>query len=133
MNKYISVVRANIGDGVELMLDVNKVKTTRQALDASIEKWETLVKLFELGVSLPIDEGGADSCGLCTLYFSYENGDCKKCPIFKKTGFVECRKTPYREYADEKHDHCRPAILLKHAKRELTFLQSLKSKKVNHG
>lgn len=130
MNKYISVLRADMGDGVSLILDIDKVKTKRQALDASIEKWETMVKLLEVRVPLPIDEGGADSCGLCTLYYSVENGDCRKCSMYKRTGFIECRDTPYRDFVEEKNGMCRPDVMLKHAKRELAFLQSLKSDKV---
>lgn len=130
MNKYVRVRSQLDSEESKLELNVWLVKTQKQALDASIEKWSTIIKLIECNMSPLVNEGGAESCGLCYLYHSRENGDCHKCPVYKKTKETDCKGTPYRDYSDEKQDLRRPAILLKHAKRELTFLQSLKSKKV---
>lgn len=57
-----------------------------EALDKSIEKWETL----DDGAL----QGGAD-CPLCELY---ADTDCSSCPVMIATGENSCTATPFYDY-----------------------------------
>ena len=64
-------------------------KTVRKALLQSIfGKWEAI-----LSCKKP-DKGHRD-CPLCQLFFDRA---CGGCPVFEKTGYYYCEKTPYREW-----------------------------------
>jgi len=44
----------------------------------SLEKWNTIVELFE-----ELREEECKECGYCEVYFNQE-GDCLDCPLYKK-------------------------------------------------
>ena len=84
-------------------------------LELAIQKWQDIV-----------DGKGTDighlNCALCETY----GATCSSCPINKEKG--GCGNTPYNDYchADDKQD---TKGALKHAKRELKFLKSLRKAK----
>ena len=81
--------------GLKLKKQSNQILSEKQAWEISIEKWNLLYHLCKQGKL--IDDGGTQTCGLCTLYFySYED-ECERCPI-KKAGYPACEGTPYKEY-----------------------------------
>jgi len=94
--------------------------TVDQALDLSIEKWETIVKhIEEHGIT--VECGGRHTCALCGMFWLPM---CEGCPIHAETGQHGCVSTPYDDYdswcgsdSDEN---------LEHAKAELKFLKGLR-------
>jgi len=102
-------------------------RKTYDALEASIQKWEKLVKT-------PLEKAllGPHHCPLCLLFHSHYREDenpvqnrCVGCPVCDKTGRVCCVGTPYDdvEWAMADHDE---AKFRSAAKRELAFLKSLR-------
>lgn len=85
-------------------------KKTLKALRGSIQKWEKIVE------GTGVDQG-VYNCPLCQLFYRL---DCKGCPVFERTGYPFCDKTPYREWEDD----CTPE-LKKLAQAEVDFLKSL--------
>ena len=71
------------------MNKVSKEKTLK-ALKETIERWE---KIRDLGM----DFKTSTQCVLCDLFGDLD-GECRDCPIRKKTGQEQCRGTPYRIY-----------------------------------
>ena len=71
------------------MNKVSKEKTLK-ALKETIERWE---KIRDLGM----DFKTSTQCVLCDLFGDLD-GECRDCPIRKKTGQEQCRGTPYRSY-----------------------------------
>lgn len=68
---------------------------TLKALKGSIRKWEAIV------AGTGADKGGKN-CPLCKLFATGVSiGKCKGCPVRQKTGFEECRDTPYYDFAME--------------------------------
>lgn len=69
--------------------------TREEALEGSIEKW----------TDAEFDPEWADqgdrNCPLCEYYRKISG--CKECPVKKKTGYIECNETPFREWVDH-HD-----------------------------
>lgn len=87
-------------------------KVTLKALKASIKHWEE-------------DDGHMEggNCALCRRFVHVHNpkaGHCcikstgEKCPVYAKTGKIECEGTPYR---------CLPTT--RQRKAEIKFLKSL--------
>lgn len=96
---------------------------TREALEASIKHWEENVAAKTVHDVLI----GARACALCVRFLSQ---GCIGCPVFKTTGQVACRETPYdaAHQAFERWRIRRPAAELKFrqaAQAELDFLRSL--------
>lgn len=99
-------------------------KVTREnALDLSIAKWQAIVDYY---VKHEQDSerrllSEYDTCALCLLYtppFS-----CLGCPVQARTGTFQCHNTPYWDHRNA----MTPAQALRAARRELAFLQSLKT------
>lgn len=63
---------------------------TREALEGSIEKWRGIVAGTEI-------DRGATNCPLCIM-FNDEDAVCDGCPVKERTGFDQCRNTPYDDY-----------------------------------
>ena len=63
---------------------------TREALEASIEKWKrnaAEVNVFKTSIS-------NKDCALCSLFY---DDDCQGCPVSEKSGRKFCGNTPYLE------------------------------------
>lgn len=61
---------------------------TREALEASIKKWEANVAA-ETPKDVLIT---GQNCPLCKIF---AGPGCYDCPVMKKTGYDECHNTPY--------------------------------------
>ena len=69
-------------------------KKELDALKGSIKKWEKI--LYEGGIDV-----GRFNCPLCKQYC------CAECPISESVGDVNCRNTPYEDWAkhhNKEHD-----------------------------
>ena len=102
--------------------------TTAQALKQSIAHWQRMLKLSVEDIRNNKEEPLAPNCALCSLYI---DGDCEGCPVKNKTGYVLCRKTPYKEAADLYYAiyKCTSRALKtfhKAVQKEIDFLGSLK-------
>ena len=97
-----------------------RLKKGEDPLEVSIAKWEDIAKGKDL------DEFGGDNCSLC--YVNQRADGCKGCPVFEKTGKVECDDTPFREYEDAWYHKANKRTLRAIAKREVEFLKSLRKK-----
>lgn len=108
----------------------------KAALEASIEKWEGLVKSHE--DKIWPEKPNSYNCPLCIevdLQIDINgccSGCCSGCPIFLKTGRERCDMTPYINYAMSylaknsallKNKHLQ---LAKFAQEEVNFLKSLR-------
>lgn len=116
-------VYANSDNNYSIKLDVNGTLTTDQALQASIDKWALIEHIHSLGIG-KINEGGINSCGLCSK-FCHEadwNDDCKNCLVKKHTELTMCKGTPYIKYAKAVSEQHGPEELRKLAKDEKEFL-----------
>lgn len=66
-------------------------KRTADALEASIKHWEENVAAeTRYGTST-----GPSECALCRLF--WEKTKCDGCPVFARTGHVDCDSSPYVE------------------------------------
>lgn len=79
------------------------------ALALSLRKWvvlaaslERLVKWLGPDQSIYMDDGGSDTCALCTVYWrsSGSGSYCRHCPIYAKTGQGLCQDTPYKDFIE---------------------------------
>jgi hypothetical protein len=64
---------------------------TRQALEESIAHHERLL-LCETAEQFESEGYSGRSCALCRLFINLE---CNGCPVKNKSGFEQCRDTPY--------------------------------------
>jgi len=85
---------------------------TQEALEKSIDKWKARYKKFDTDL-------GTRNCPLCDLFY---NKFCKDCPVYEKTGFRSCMKTPYITVARFRYV---PLLRNWMAYREYKFLKSL--------
>lgn len=113
-------------------------KKTRQALEASIEHWKEVIAS---GPKDTIRIGGSE-CALCRECF-FVDDNCRRCPVYKRTGYENCLLSPYDEasmaheavYRARLSEESWVSIWLKHrafrkaAKKELAFLISLRPEK----
>ncbi len=102
---------------------------TRDALDASIEKWRAIIRG---------DAGdlGASNCALCTLFLAgrSEINECWGCPVMMRTGVSGCENSPYVAWAqtfidgpgDEFPRRADTPERVTLAEAELAFLESLR-------
>ncbi len=101
---------------VSLVLKKRRHYTKAQALAISIQKWETVVRLRQLG--LTVEDGAGVTCALCR---KYNKKTCDGCPVKERTGLDGCSRTPYTRYTR------RPSV--QQAQAELAFLRSLRKRK----
>lgn len=92
---------------------------TLNALNESIRHWQRYVDGFGKEEGEPL----VHNCSLCGLFYQSE---CSGCPIREKTGFINCRRTPYEDAWDayNKHGPTSPEFI-EQAKLMLEFLKSL--------
>lgn len=64
----------------------------QQAINGSVKKW--------LGIATGrAADQGSRNCPLCQLFFFGIGGECcMGCPVYKKTGQIGCRDTPYYQF-----------------------------------
>lgn len=98
--------------------------TEKDALEASIRKWEFIVAWLKEHPGQYLSDGSATTCALCRLYL---DDNCLNCPVFKKTGFKWCRGTPYHDYESGDDLDYKTA-----AEQEVEFLKSLRTPEVDH-
>jgi hypothetical protein len=122
-------------------VDLPKKMTGKEALSASIQKWEFILENLKPDtVTEVIGDGGTDSCGLCDKFQYAAERACETCPVKLASGKTYCGGTPFVKYwrVTEK------MLNLLHAKKpvskaliksqraaateELEFLKSLKVK-----
>lgn len=105
--------------------DAPELKTTKEALDHSIEKWKTIVEKMKEGHEL--FNVHAPSCALCAKFFKNSDDEltenCSGCPVYKKTGNKYCETTPYEKFSGHRIEH---NLKLMYAIQELEFLKGLK-------
>jgi hypothetical protein len=125
--KYFEFIAGKDPSILELKIKDTFVATKKNALDISIEKWETLVRIHELGI-LSVNSGGMDTCGLCIVYadtYDNEGVECSGCPVRVKTGKPFCLNTPHQQF-EKAHEAKNLKGVLSSAKNELKFLKELK-------
>lgn len=80
-------------------MEIQMDKTTREAHEGSVRKWDRILA----------GEGKDErnrNCPLCKLFpYRCENSKGEKCPVYQKTGFTNCNKTPYREWLAHHNEH----------------------------
>lgn len=99
-------------------------KFTLEALDKSIEKWERIAD----GGS---DSIGSNNCALCKKFCHGKIHICQGCPVMEFSGESSCRRTPWvdvyeLEFRNPQGSHRRGPAFLDAARRELTFLRSIR-------
>lgn len=62
-------------------------KRTRKALEGSIRKWQRIVEWRG-------EDHADENCPLCKEF----RPSCQECPVALRTGFSNCRKTPYGNF-----------------------------------
>lgn len=99
-------------------------KTTLRALRESIAHWKRLAT-----DKRKRDERlDAEDCALCSLFNTISNPDgvCSGCPVYAKTGYKGCSKTPYGRAVDAALRYGLDSDAFRaEAQAELTFLQAL--------
>lgn len=82
----------------------------QQAINGSVQKW------LDIATGHATDQGSMN-CPLCRLFF-FGIGEecCAGCPVYKKTGQIGCRGTPYYQFTNAFWEELReltgmPAIL----------------------
>ena len=69
-----------------------KSKTLKEAIRKAILKWSFIAANAEKVA----DEGGMNTCALCTYSTNKKNiVCCSRCPVMKATGKARCMDTPY--------------------------------------
>ena len=90
-----------------------KRMTWKKALELSIKKWEFILSERKAGNHIH-GNGVCDTCALCHR----ANSSCGDCPVYKKTGFSQCRKTPYTRAVASRY-------AVEDVQAEIDFLKSL--------
>ncbi len=67
--------------------------TTKQALKASIAHWNRLAT----GTTVEFETIYSDDCSLCEKFHKHvdQRAVCDGCPVKNKTGYNECRRSPW--------------------------------------
>jgi hypothetical protein len=93
--KVFKVTEIDHFPGLRLHMSGSRIVSIKLAWEISIKKWNLLHKLCCQGQL--IEDGGVQTCGLCSLYFYGREEECEDCPILK-AGHPGCVDTPYKEY-----------------------------------
>jgi hypothetical protein len=111
--------------GTRLHYRNTTVQCESQAFEVSIAKWELLHTLCKTGEL--VDDGGIQTCGLCSLYYYGHTDECDDCPI-TNVGHRGCVGTPSKDYvkAIENGDS---KLAIRAALEEILFLKSLRKEK----
>lgn len=81
--------------GLRLEITGSRTRSEMNAWEISIKKWNLLHQLCCEGQL--IEDGGVQTCGLCSLYFYGHEDECEDCPI-RKVGHPGCMNTPQKDY-----------------------------------
>lgn len=95
---------------------LKRLKAGEDPLELSIQKWKDITN------GKGVDNGG-ENCALCEKY-----GCLKGCPVYEKTGVIQCGKTPYIQYHITKVLRVYDELVRSYALEELEFLESLRKK-----
>ena len=87
------------------------------AIKTAIEKWKVIFEFYEEHPDEYLNVRQVETCALCHLYIE---AGCKRCPVYKRTGYIECKNTPIDQYYKNPNQ--------RNAKREWNFLKSLLEK-----
>lgn len=109
------------------MKKISMPQATVKAIRESIAHWERMRDVRNTG------EGpGSTNCPLCTRFHNWEDRcerNAERCPIRRKTGRIECKKTPwgsaFNAWKDRKDDKDTWNAWVKAADRMIRFLKSL--------
>lgn len=90
-------------------------KRAEKALRGSIKKWEGIL-------AGKTRDKQSDNCPLCQTFYL-----CEGCPVMEKTGYNQCRLTPYDEwnYKGGMGSTANTPKLKRIARKEIAFLKSL--------
>ncbi len=72
-------------------MNIKKIKKDIKLTRGSIKKWESVK-------DGTIMELGGNNCPLCREYIYRLQIGCKECPIYLRTGKVNCFGTPYEDW-----------------------------------
>jgi hypothetical protein len=65
-------------------------RTDAEARAISLAKYQLVLEALERDPTLRVVAGGPSTCGLCMLHLAR---GCRSCPVYRKTGRIECRGT----------------------------------------
>jgi len=116
------MIKHHKGTNTAILVRKGKMPVTMLgALNASIKKWQTIVKYLKSHKGTYVNNGDARTCALCSI----NHGECDDCPVKYYEGrYAGCWNTPYMRYVDcacNKH-----VKLLGIAKQEVIFLTKVK-------
>jgi len=95
---HFKVVEGSYGPRSALILDVafKSRMTWKEAFQLVIAKWVVIRRWFlRHRYVQQVSDGNVDTCALC-IRCPY--GSCSRCPVYKYTGEIFCRATPYIAY-----------------------------------
>jgi hypothetical protein len=107
--------------GYRLKQSGGRADSELQAWNLSIKKWVLLHQFCRKGKM--VEDGGRNTCGLCSLYFYGHEGECEECPI-GEAGHTGCADTPCKEY-ESALEAGNLEGAYNAAAREITFLKEL--------
>jgi len=113
-------IRIDVVDAEKLKAKISKATSNVKILDKSIEKWQFIVDILNLGVAIGQD-GGRFTCALCEKYIEQ---DCQGCPVYTETGHQGCVGTPYDDFHETNEDNIEGQTEL--ALAEVRFLTRLR-------
>jgi hypothetical protein len=114
-------ISIQVVDRDKLGAKISKATSNIKILDKSIEKWQFIVDILDLGLVINCD-GGRFTCALCLKYAMNGAYGCNGCPIYAETGARGCVGTPY----DDFHKKREVESQIKLALDEVRFLTRLK-------
>jgi len=94
-NDLFTVVDYQRPPGKILKYNGDRIVSTQEAIQVSIEKWRTLNALCAQGVV--VHDGGVKTCALCSLFYYGHQDECEDCPI-NLAGHSGCEGTPCKDY-----------------------------------
>ena len=115
-------IRIDVVDAEKLKAKISKATSNVKILDKSIEKWQFIVDILNLGVAIGQD-GGRFTCALCLKYMPIGYA-CQGCPVCTETGHQGCVGTPYDDFHKTNEDNIEGQTEL--ALAEVRFLTRLR-------
>ena len=116
------MIKHHKGTNTAILVRKGKMPVTMLgALNASIKKWQTIVKYLKSHKGTYVNNGDARTCALCNITRGY----CDNCPVSDYgEKLMGCAYTPYFRY--EGYTDNKYAKILGAAKREVIFLTKVK-------
>lgn len=123
----------NVVDGalvVSPSFEVQPLQLHENALELSIQKWETIVAALAAGQHVT-SSGGQDTCALCQLPGGWREG-CGGCPV-SRAGWATCRNYEYLGWSYALVHKLDVDGLLEAAEAELNFLRGIRQRELMYG